>query len=265
MVRAAYHQLLMVYYTTEKPFPADLNAVFRVIGAVTKAEREATDAALRQFFSIGPDGCWHQKRADEEIAKAHRFIESQRAKGAKRWNPDADDLSRHDDLSSVAKLPKSRIKETLTTKLKERTFSQPPRTLTNANGHPVDAGGNTAADTAAYATAMPTISHKPLIPQNAAAAASAACVRASEAAAAAGVEINPNDPRIVALVADGATPGEFRLAAARATAAGKGVAWFVAAVSGMRRDAAAGNPSSASNAPANGPNYPMLPRSGDPW
>lgn len=62
-----YTVLLDVYYTTEKPLPADERAVFRLIGARSDDEREAAKSMLTEFFSLGEDG-WHQGRCDEEIA-----------------------------------------------------------------------------------------------------------------------------------------------------------------------------------------------------
>jgi uncharacterized protein YdaU (DUF1376 family) len=63
-----YGMLLDVYYTTEKPLPADERAVFRLIGARSDDEREAAHNMLAEFFRLEADG-WHQGRCDEEIAK----------------------------------------------------------------------------------------------------------------------------------------------------------------------------------------------------
>lgn len=63
----AYCMLLDVYYTTEKPLPAEERAVFRLVGARSDEEREAVKTILGEFFTSVPDG-FHQPRCDEEIA-----------------------------------------------------------------------------------------------------------------------------------------------------------------------------------------------------
>lgn len=62
-----YCLLLDVYYTTEKPLPADERAVFRLVGARSDDEREAVKTILGEFFTSAPDG-YRQPRCDEEIA-----------------------------------------------------------------------------------------------------------------------------------------------------------------------------------------------------
>lgn len=87
---AAYSRLLRKYYAEEKPLPADLRAVQRLVGARTDEEREAVSTVLDEFFTLENDG-WHNKRADSEIA---RFVEK-REKASRsaraRWNANASD------------------------------------------------------------------------------------------------------------------------------------------------------------------------------
>lgn len=63
----AYGRLLRKYYATEKPLPADVKQVQRLVGARTKEEREAVETVLAEFFDLQDDG-WHQSRCDAEIA-----------------------------------------------------------------------------------------------------------------------------------------------------------------------------------------------------
>lgn len=63
-----YFQMMRLYYTNEKPLPADAERVARFVGARTDEERKAVDNILAEFFTLEDDG-WHQKRIDEEIAK----------------------------------------------------------------------------------------------------------------------------------------------------------------------------------------------------
>ncbi|OYV51709.1 MAG: hypothetical protein B7X10_00545 [Burkholderiales bacterium 21-58-4] len=62
----AYRRLLDVYYTNEKPLPAELRAVCRLVLATTDEQREAVRVVLDEFFQATPDG-WINHRADIEI------------------------------------------------------------------------------------------------------------------------------------------------------------------------------------------------------
>lgn len=77
---AAYSRLIRKYYAQEKPLPADLKAVQRLVGARTKEEREAVDTVLNEFFTLDVDG-WHNGRCDAEIA---RYLGKSEGKDAKR-------------------------------------------------------------------------------------------------------------------------------------------------------------------------------------
>jgi uncharacterized protein YdaU (DUF1376 family) len=63
---AAYCRMIRKYYATEKPLPADIKAVQRLVGAHTKEERQAVDDVLKEFFELRDDG-WHNARCDAEI------------------------------------------------------------------------------------------------------------------------------------------------------------------------------------------------------
>ena len=87
---AAYIRLLRKYYATEKPLPADLKQVQRLVGARSKEEKNAVQAVLEEFFSLQDDG-WHNARCDAEIAK---FQEGEPEREAKKSNEEAR-LKRH--------------------------------------------------------------------------------------------------------------------------------------------------------------------------
>lgn len=76
----AYSRLIRLYYRTEKPLPADIPQVCRLVRAQSKAEREAVDAMLREFFDLRQDG-WHQKRCDEELVAYQAKAEKNRENG----------------------------------------------------------------------------------------------------------------------------------------------------------------------------------------
>lgn len=63
-----YTRMLRRYYLTEAPLPADMAQVARLVGARQPEEVAAVEAVLGEFFTMQDDG-WHQKRADENIAK----------------------------------------------------------------------------------------------------------------------------------------------------------------------------------------------------
>ena len=87
---AAYGRMLRKYYSTEKPLPADLKQVQRLVGARSKDEREAVETVLNEFFTLQDDG-WHNARCDAEIA---RFQEGEPERAVKKANED-NRLKRH--------------------------------------------------------------------------------------------------------------------------------------------------------------------------
>jgi len=256
MVYAAYHKMLMAYYVAERPMPDDPPAIYRAIGAITSAEKEAAREALQKFFILAPDGCWHQKRADEEIERVRRNSDTQRKNINKRWEAKQSVTQSFQSVNVPNKSVTEAVLESTNAGLGEKRM----RTNTNGSEQVDGYDGNSTGNTAV----IPPINHEFNTFLAAAAATDVGCVRACEAAAAAGIEVKANDPRLVALVADGATPGEFRFAAAKAAAAGKGVAWFFAALAGMRQESGSGMAQEGTKSGSGGPNYPMLPRWYDP-
>lgn len=64
---AAYSRCIRKYYAKEKPLPADVKAVQRLVGARTKEEKDAVEAVLNEFFILAEDG-WRNARCDADIA-----------------------------------------------------------------------------------------------------------------------------------------------------------------------------------------------------
>jgi len=83
----AYALLLDHYYSTEMPLPADLVALNRLCRAFDKAEQRAVASVADMFFPIGPDGLRHNIRADREIPKDLRSIETARVNGKHGGRP----------------------------------------------------------------------------------------------------------------------------------------------------------------------------------
>ena len=87
---AAYCRMLRIYYRTEKPLPADVKQVQRLVRATTKAERDAVQQVLSDFFELRDDG-WHQHRCDAEIAA---YVAGEPEREAKKANEETR-LKRH--------------------------------------------------------------------------------------------------------------------------------------------------------------------------
>jgi uncharacterized protein YdaU (DUF1376 family) len=77
----AYTRLLRAYYHREQAIQAGQQ--YRLAKATTPTQRKAVDQVLAEFFELHDDGCYHQKRADEEIA---RYRETEPEREAKRVN-----------------------------------------------------------------------------------------------------------------------------------------------------------------------------------
>lgn len=82
---ACYSRMLRWYYAEEKPLPAELRAVCRIVRASTEDEREAVRIVLEEFFVLEADG-WHQKRADQEIERYRAKSEKARRSAGARWS-----------------------------------------------------------------------------------------------------------------------------------------------------------------------------------
>lgn len=86
----AYRRLICLYYRNEGPIPADLKQACRLVRAASKAERDAVQQVLSEFFELQDDG-WHHKRCDEEVARYREKSDKARASVSKRWaNRNAD-------------------------------------------------------------------------------------------------------------------------------------------------------------------------------
>lgn len=82
---AAYSRCVRKYYADERPLPADVGTVQRLVGARTTEERQAVDTVLHEFFKLTDDG-WRNKRCDEELARFYdRRQKAQRSANA-RWS-----------------------------------------------------------------------------------------------------------------------------------------------------------------------------------
>lgn len=81
----AYTRLMRLYYQSEKPIPVDINRACTLVRAQSKAERQAVEDVLQEFFTLADDG-WHQKRCDEELAHMQKKSEKARNSVGVRWS-----------------------------------------------------------------------------------------------------------------------------------------------------------------------------------
>jgi uncharacterized protein YdaU (DUF1376 family) len=85
-----YSRMLRRYYDTEKPLPADLDRLSRLVRAHTREEKKAVAAVAAEFFfQVGDE--LHQKKCDEVIAN---FRATEPEREAKKKNEDTR-LARH--------------------------------------------------------------------------------------------------------------------------------------------------------------------------
>lgn len=80
----AYTLLLDRLYASEKAIPE--REVHRIARAFTKAERDAVDAVLREFFFVDGDG-WMHARVQEELDRSAERADANRLNGKKGGRP----------------------------------------------------------------------------------------------------------------------------------------------------------------------------------
>lgn len=242
---AAYSRLIRKYYAEEKPLPADIKAVQRLVGARTKEERQAVADILEEFFVLEADG-WHNKRCDAEIT---RFREGAEERQAARTN-EKERQRRHreerrelfEQLRQIGIVPKW---DTPTATLREMLVSAPvtqPVTVTGAGTSRPVTPPVTPDNTATQAPTPSPLSIQPSV--SARAGAPVGGTRAGQVCArmkVAGIQdVNPSHPKLLTLIDMGITDDEFASAAADAAAKGKGFAYALATAEGRRRDANSG-------------------------
>jgi uncharacterized protein YdaU (DUF1376 family) len=79
-----YSRLIRKYMATEKPLPAELKALQRLVRARTREEKDAVETVLEEFFELRDDG-WHQHRCDETIARYQDKQAKARRSAEARW------------------------------------------------------------------------------------------------------------------------------------------------------------------------------------
>lgn len=152
---AAYSRLIRKYYAEEKPLPADVKTICRLIGARTRPECAAVQTVLEEFFVLGADG-WHNKRCDAELEKANAQADTNRRIAEER---EAKKRGRIEHESFNESLTKT-VNEPSTPKVVEREPSQTPDSRLQTPEKYQDSEGVPSAAEAAPASPPPD--EKPL-------------------------------------------------------------------------------------------------------
>lgn len=219
-----YTRLLDVYYTREGPIPA-VDAA-RLIGARTREERSALASVLAEFFQLVGDQ-HGQDRCDREIARFQDKRGKAKASAEARWGAQRSqsdgNANAHANASADAMRTHSEGNAT-----REHTGTRPPARpqspVTRPNNQ--EKGRATASE---VARVPDTEGDKPT-------PAGLACKAMRQAGLQA---VNPGDPRLIALLEQGATVEELSGVAAEAVEKAKGFAWVLAVVQSRRTEAAA--------------------------
>lgn len=247
----AYRRLLDAYYIKERPLPHSPKEVYRLVRAASKLERDAVQTVLTEFFEETREG-WRQRRCDAEINRfnekapdreARRDNERDRQRRSRERRRQLFQLLREHGLvpaydASMAEL-QSLVEKVATTggANDEVASSAQERPVTrrdsvhvtrDATGtHPPDASHQTPDKGSEDA-------HAADIPPRTSAAAEA-CIALRDAGIG---QVNPGDPRLLALLAQGATTANFVSAAGGATGKRNPFAYLLATVQGQLAEAA---------------------------
>ena len=131
---ATYSRLIRKYYATEKPLPADVKIVQRLINARSKEEKNAVVSVLNEFFNPTDDG-WRQERCDHEITRfKDRQVKARRSAEGRWQSSSAEQILSDSTPSSVC----DRNANALPTQCSPNTIHQSP----NTNLHTPDKQNN---------------------------------------------------------------------------------------------------------------------------
>lgn len=195
---AAYSRMIRKYYSTERPLPADVKSVQRIVGARTEEEKEAVETVLNEFFTLLDDG-WHNDRCDDEIARFKDKQAKAKRSADARWEKSRQHTGRN--ANALQSDCEGNAHQT------PDTSHQTPEGLTHASG---ESTGVTPAGSV--------------------------CVRLRREALM--PDCNPQHPKLLALLDAGLTEDEIVSAGVDAVAKGKGFAYALATAEGRRREAA---------------------------
>ena len=137
---AAYRRLLDTYYTSEKPLPAEMRAVCRLVLATTEEQREAVQVVLEEFFDLTEVG-WINRRADAEILAMQEKQDKQRQRALKRWH------NQEPEPGIATALPRHQVENATASNLDASAMPPTPTptpTPTPINKEPIPSGMGSA-------------------------------------------------------------------------------------------------------------------------
>lgn len=207
----AYTRLLRAYYHHERGIPQGQQ--YRVARATTAAQRKAVDAVLAEFFTLTGD-THLQKRADKEIARYQDKQRKAQASANARWSMKA----QHSECNANAPPESMRTHS-------ERT-ADAMRTHCEGNAPRHQSPDTSISERTNAEDARAHVGTK----------AGAVCIAMRRAGMA---SVKPGDPRLLALLEQGATEAEFVGLAAEAATKAKGWGWVLAVLQARRSEAAA--------------------------
>ena len=274
---AAYGRMIRKYYALEKPLPAEIKAVQRLVGARTKDEREAVGTVLEEFFTLQDDG-WHNARCDEEVekfqskqpnAEAKKGNERERQRRSReRRKALFDDLRSHgvvapwdatnEQLHAEMSRVTGRDSKAQTESKKEKKLFTPPhvdnffsKTESAENIAPSFSGVNKSTTYGAShapvtrdntGTQTPDTRHQSPDTINTDDTHSGSPTRAGAVCVvlkSLGIaNVNPQQSDLLELLRDGAEIGEFESAGKLAVQSGKGFAYVLGILKNQKKDAA---------------------------
>ena len=79
-----YRRMIDACYQREGPLPADLQTIFRLTHALTRAEKAAVATVLERFWVL-VSGHYHNSRCDEELLKYQEVCDTARKAIGIRW------------------------------------------------------------------------------------------------------------------------------------------------------------------------------------
>lgn len=77
----AYLLLMITYYANEKPLPSDAKKLYRMVGAISRSERESVLLVADLYFPVSENGMRINARAEREIDKAKVRISNSKKNG----------------------------------------------------------------------------------------------------------------------------------------------------------------------------------------
>lgn len=155
----AYTRLCDVYYTREKPLPADTAECCRIARAFSAAERKAVKGVLEQFFQRQTDG-WHHKRIDEEVAKVQAKSQKARASANSRWHMNGNAVAY---ANGHAVVPETHMQTACESDALQSPDSSPQSPVTNSTPLPPSGGGGDVRKTRSDRKAEAELAWKRLV------------------------------------------------------------------------------------------------------